>query len=110
MVMLQMHHNPAHIALSGIHRRLVDRTLSKLYMHAPDVHALVWSYPCDVNGCLCWNSLLQGQLNIDRFYNSLPFVNRMPRNHFYADLSSRVALACLRCSAEGQATDLLSPR
>ena len=34
---------------------------------------------------------LQGRINVDRFYNLLPFFNRMPRNHFYASLSSKVA-------------------
>ncbi|KAK9803523.1 hypothetical protein WJX73_002438 [Symbiochloris irregularis] len=31
----------------------------------------------------------------DRFFNLLPFVNRMPRNQFYANLSSSVAHGCL---------------
>ncbi|KAK9836640.1 hypothetical protein WJX74_005022 [Apatococcus lobatus] len=37
----------------------------------------------------------QGSINIDRFYNLLPFVNRMPRNQFYARLSSQVAGRCM---------------
>lgn len=41
--------------------------------------------------------LLQGAL-CDRFYNLLPFMSKMPRNHFYADLSSQVAGRCLDLS------------
>lgn len=32
----------------------------------------------------------------DRFFNLLPFVNRMPRNQFYANMASSVASGCLR--------------
>ena len=42
--------------------------------------------------------MLQGAINIDRFYNLLPFVNRMPRNQFYASLSSKVAGRCIDSS------------
>ena len=38
---------------------------------------------------------MQGKVNIDRFYNLLPFVNRLPRNKMYADLSSQLAGHCL---------------
>ena len=45
--------------------------------------------------------LLQGTINVDRFYNLLPFVNRMPRNQFYAHLSSRVAGRCMNSWSTG---------
>ena len=38
---------------------------------------------------------VQVQVDIDRFFNLLPFNSRMPRNQFFADLASKVAHECL---------------
>ena len=34
-------------------------------------------------------------VNLDRFFNLLPFVSRMPRNQFFAELAGRLAHLCL---------------
>ena len=38
---------------------------------------------------------LQGAVSMDRFYNLMPFVSKMPHNQFYANLSSEVAGKCI---------------
>lgn len=35
--------------------------------------------------------MLQGAASMDRFYNLMPFVNRIPHNAFNANLCSKVA-------------------
>ena len=40
-------------------------------------------------------ALTQAAFTNDRFFNLLPFVNRMPRNHFYANLACKVSHGCL---------------
>ena len=39
--------------------------------------------------------MTQPGVDIDRFYNLLPFHSRMPRNQFFAELASKVAHMCL---------------
>ena len=34
-------------------------------------------------------------VDLDRFFNLLPFVSRMPRNQFFAELAGKVAHLCL---------------
>lgn len=53
------------------------------------------SFRCIPASYIILHQWLQGSINIDRFYNLLPFVNRMPRNQFYANLSSRVTGRCI---------------
>lgn len=38
---------------------------------------------------------LQGAVSMDRFYNLMPFISKMPHNQFYANLSSKVAGKCI---------------
>ena len=80
----------------------VDIKITHCGICGSDIHTLRsgWStadYPvCKYSLELLLLSLtLQASVNIDRFYNLLPFVNRMPCNQFYAKMSGMVAGRCM---------------